>query len=91
MAPLAARKLSEMVGLGERVAAIELVVAAQAIDLRDRPQLGAGTALAYSLVRNLIASTGRGEAPPQDIEAVVTLIQSGQFVVPLSKTLLAPS
>jgi histidine ammonia-lyase len=87
LAPLAARKLGEMVGLGERVAAIELVVAAQAIDLRGRPQLGAGTALAYGLVRGSIGATGRGEAPPQDLESVVTLIQSGQFVVPL----LAPS
>jgi histidine ammonia-lyase len=87
LAPLAARKLGEMVGLGERVAAIELVVAAQAIDLRGRPQLGAGTAVAYGLVRGSIAATGRGDPPPQDLESVVTLIRSGQFVVPL----LAPS
>ncbi|HEY8316767.1 MAG TPA: aromatic amino acid lyase, partial [Gaiellaceae bacterium] len=40
LAPLAARRLAQMVELGERLAAIELVVAAQAIDLRGRPQLG---------------------------------------------------
>ena len=40
LAPLGARRLAEMVELGERIAAIELVVAAQAIDLRGRPQLG---------------------------------------------------
>ena len=91
MAPLAARRLGEMVGLGERVAAIELVVAAQAIDLRGRLRLGAGTALAYALVRGLVATTGRGEPPPQDLEPVVTLIQSGQFLVSRSETLLAPS
>ncbi len=81
LAPLAARKLGEMVSLGERVAAIELVVAAQAIDLRGRPPLGTGTGLAYSLVRSEVASTGRGEAPPQDLETVVTLIRSGRFLV----------
>ena len=35
MAPLSARRLADMVHLCARVAAIELVVAAQAIDLRD--------------------------------------------------------
>ena len=42
MAPLAARRLAEMVSLGERVAAIELVVAAQAVDLRGAEPLGQG-------------------------------------------------
>ena len=36
MAPLGARRLREMVELGERIATIELVVAAQAVDLRER-------------------------------------------------------
>ena len=44
MAPLGARRLAEMVDLGARVAAVELTIAAQAIDLRERPALGAGTA-----------------------------------------------
>src|SRR4029077_10243010 len=47
LAPLGARRLAEMVELGERLAAIELVVAAQAIDLRGRPQLGRATAGIY--------------------------------------------
>ena len=42
MAPLGARRLDEMVGLGERIAAIELIVAAQAVDLREPPALGRG-------------------------------------------------
>ena len=40
MAPLAARRLAEMVALGERLVAIELVVAARAIDLRAGGPLG---------------------------------------------------
>jgi len=44
-APLSARRLAEMVGLIARVAAIELVVAAQAIDLR-RAAAGAGAGVA---------------------------------------------
>ena len=77
LAPLGARRLAEMVELGERLAAIELVVAAQAIDLRGRPQLGAATGALYRKVRELIPATGRGEPPPQDLEPVVELVKAG--------------
>lgn len=77
LAPLSARRLAEQVALGERLAAIELVVAAQAIDLRGRPRLGAGTGAAYAQVRERVPATGRGEPPPQDVEPVRELIRSG--------------
>src|SRR5207237_2804338 len=54
LAPLAARRLTEMVQLGERLAAIELVVAAQAIDLRGRPKLGRATGPLHPQVRELV-------------------------------------
>jgi len=79
LAPLSARRLAEQVSLGERLAAIELVVAAQAIDLRGRPQLGAGSGAAHRLVRELVPATGRGEPPPQDLEPVVELVRSGRL------------
>lgn len=77
MAPLAARRLAEMVELGERIVAIELVVAAQAIDLRDSGALGAGTRRAYEDVRRCVRFTGAGEAPPPDLEPVRELVRSG--------------
>ena len=77
MAPLAARRTAEMASLGERVVAIELVVAAQAVDLRRPPRLGAGTGRSLALVRERIAFSGEGEPIPQDLEPVVELIQSG--------------
>ncbi|MDX6485313.1 MAG: histidine ammonia-lyase [Gaiellaceae bacterium] len=77
LAPLAGRRLAEMVELGARLAAIELVVAAQAIDLRGRPRLGAATKPAYERVRALVPRTGRGEPPPQDLEPVVELVRGG--------------
>src|SRR5206468_11782515 len=43
LAPLAARRLAEMVELGERIVTIELVVAAQAVELRQPAGLGKGT------------------------------------------------
>ena len=77
MAPLAARRLAEMVELGERLVAVELVVACQAVDVRGRPGLGAGTGRAYELVRERIAFTGEAVPPPQDLEPVRELVRSG--------------
>ncbi len=77
MAPLAARRLSEMVSLGERLVSIELVVAAQAVDLRGPPALGAGTRGAYELVRERVPFTDTGEPLPQDLEPVLELIRAG--------------
>jgi histidine ammonia-lyase len=79
MAPLAARRLADMVDLGARVAAIELVIAAQAIDLRGRPDLGAGTSRAYALVRGRVPFIDAGEAVAPDVEPVVDLVRSGEI------------
>jgi histidine ammonia-lyase len=77
LAPLGARRLQEVVVLGERLVAIKLTVAAQAIDLRGRPQLGAGTGPAYEQVRELVPATGEHEPPPQDLEPLRELVRSG--------------
>lgn len=77
MAPLAARRLGEMIGLGCRIVAIELVVAAQAIDLRGLLPLGRGTARAHELVRGLIPALRKGDAVPQDLEPLVDLLRDG--------------
>jgi histidine ammonia-lyase len=79
MAPLAARRLAEMVDLGARVVAIELTIAAQAVDLRGRPALGAGTGRAYALVRERVPFTDEGETVPPDLEPVVDLVRSGRL------------
>jgi histidine ammonia-lyase len=82
MAPLAARRLSEMVELCERVVAIELVVAAQALDLRKPAALGAGTSSAHDLVRGRIPFMGEGDPLPADVEPVRDLIREGAFSDP---------
>jgi histidine ammonia-lyase len=79
MAPLAARRLAEMVDLGARVAAVDVVIAAQAIDLRGRPELGSGTGHAYALVRERVPFTGAGDAVPADLEPVADLVRSGEI------------
>jgi histidine ammonia-lyase len=78
MAPLGARRLREMVELGERIATIELVVGAQAVDLRE-VALGKGTRRAREIVREGIAFSGRGDPVPPDLGAVREAIRSGRF------------
>ena len=52
MAPVAAARLHQMAGLASRLAAVELLCAAQAVDLRGASgALGGGTASAYRLTR----------------------------------------
>jgi histidine ammonia-lyase len=52
MAPLSVRVTSQLVGLMHRLVAIELVIAAQGVDLRGGPdRLGEGTRRAYEMVR----------------------------------------
>jgi histidine ammonia-lyase len=77
MAPLAARRLAEMVELGERIVAVELVVAAQAVDLRRPATLGVGTRRAHDAVRERVSFTGPGQALPADLEPVRELVRSG--------------
>jgi histidine ammonia-lyase len=79
MAPLSARRLAEMSGLAGRVVALELFVAAQAIDLRQPARLGEGTGRALRLVRELAGFTARGQVPPPDIEPLVDAVRAGGF------------
>jgi histidine ammonia-lyase len=76
MAPLAARRVAEMVELGERIVAIELVVAAQAVELRGK-QLGKGTDRLLGAVRECVPFTGEGETVPPNLEPVRALLRSG--------------
>ncbi len=77
MAPLAGRRLSEMVGLGQVLAAMELVVAAQAIDLRPGVQLGTGTNRAYRHVRASIPAVIGSNPVPGNLDAVIELVRAG--------------
>jgi histidine ammonia-lyase len=79
MAPLSARRLADMVQLCTRVIAIELVVAAQAVDLRQTHALGAGTARAYRIVRELVPFMPPEGPLPDDLEPLVELIGRGEI------------
>src|SRR5690242_6798243 len=77
MAPLSARRLADMVLLCARVAAIEFVVAAQAIDLRAPGQLGLGTGRAYRMVRELVPFTQADGTLPPHLEPLIELVTRG--------------
>ena len=77
MAPLAARRLEEMVGLGARVASIGLMLAAQACDLRGA-KLGVGTARLHDSVRRFVPFLAEGAALPE-LEPLVQEIRSGRI------------
>lgn len=77
MTPLAARRLADQVALATRVVALELLLAAQAADLRDVP-LGRGTTHVRTLVRTTAPFVGAGDPLPA-VEPLVELVRSGAF------------
>ena len=76
-APLGARRLAEMVALGERVVAVELIVGARAAELRTPERLGTGTAEVAALVRAQLSQGAAGDRI--DVEPVVDLVRSGSL------------
>jgi histidine ammonia-lyase len=77
MASLSGRRLAEMAELGRWLVAIELVVAARAVDLREGSRLGAGTAAAHRMVRDRIPATSGDVSVPPDLEPLADLVRSG--------------
>jgi histidine ammonia-lyase len=79
LAPLSARRTREMVGLGERLLAIGLVVACEAVDLRGLRPLGAATAGAHALVREAVPGLTASSTVGPDLEQVRALVASGRL------------
>jgi histidine ammonia-lyase len=78
MAPLAVSTTSTLVSLAHRLVALELMIAAQAVDLRGGPdRLGAGTGRAYSVVREFAGTLTNETEWNADIEGLATLVGEG--------------
>ncbi len=67
-----------MTELGSRVAAIELTVATQAVELRGAGECGAGTAVAVEIVRRHIPFLSAGDTVP-DLESLVVAVIGRAF------------
>ena len=79
MAPLAGRRLAEQVSLGHRIVAIELLCAAQALELRGSTPLGTLTSRTLRRVRERIPFLGTDTPYPADLEPLVALVASGEL------------
>ena len=81
-APLSARRLSEMVALGQRCAGIELLVSGQAVEARGAAKLGRGTAHAFAALRTRVPYLSKPRDFPSDLEPLNDLVRSGALSGP---------
>ncbi|HEY3523866.1 MAG TPA: histidine ammonia-lyase [Candidatus Limnocylindrales bacterium] len=87
MGPIAGRHARSVLANVERILAIELVCAAQALDLRldllaadgsgARPAAGAGVMAGHSIVRSRIERLGDDREPGPDLAAETEIVRSG--------------
>lgn len=80
MATFVATKLENQVRTVEHVIAIELLTAAQAIDLRNEIRLGVGTQAAYRTIREHLSLVDEDRIIAPDIERLQKLIHDGTIV-----------
>ena len=76
LSSLAARRLAEMLDLGARLVAVELVVASQAIDLRGDLPLGSGAATTHAFLRDRVRFLDSPEAMPLPLEELAATIRA---------------
>lgn len=77
--PLVVEKLSRLVDNIKYIIGIEMLHAAQAVDLRKEKELGQGTSQAHALIRKHITFLEKDRCLTTDIKAMYDLIQSGAF------------
>ena len=80
MAPLTVRKAGDIVARLTFVLAIELMAAAQALDLRGVPRMGRGTRAAYEAVRKEVPRLDEDRVIGPEVERLQDLIVSGRFL-----------
>jgi histidine ammonia-lyase len=85
MGTISARKCREVVQNAECVVAIELLCAAQALDLFTNMKPGTGTLAAYRTIRKAIPHLDNDRILSRDIEKVIRLIRTGEIVGAVEK------
>jgi histidine ammonia-lyase len=86
MGTIAARQCREIISNTENVIAIELLCAAQALDLFTNLKPGAGTLAAYQVIRRTIAPLEKDRILSNDIKAMKDLIRSGKILAAVEKS-----
>ncbi|NIP99738.1 MAG: histidine ammonia-lyase [Nitrospinaceae bacterium] len=85
MGTIAARKARQVVENVKQVAAIELLCAAQALDLFTNLKPGKGTLAAYQVIRRHVRHLKRDRELNPDIETVAALIDNGDILTAVEK------
>ena len=85
MGTIAARKAGQVLENVKQVAAIELLCAAQALDLFTNLKPGLGTLAAYKVVRRHVQHMKRDRELAPDIAAVAGLIDNGELLKAVEK------
>ena len=80
MGMTAALKARQVVGHAVYALAIELLVAAQALDLRLPHKPGIGALAAHQLIRSKVPHMEKDRELHKDISAVAALIDSGELL-----------
>jgi histidine ammonia-lyase len=80
MGTTGARKARQILRNAQRVLAMELLCAAQALEFSDPRGLGYGTAIAYRLVRERVAPLTEDRYLAPEIERLAELVRSGDLV-----------
>ncbi len=78
MGPGAAHKAAKVVENSQYVIAIELLAAAQGIDLRRNEGQGKGTRKVHQLIRSRVRPLSQDRSLHEDIETVREMVQNGQ-------------
>jgi histidine ammonia-lyase len=80
MGSISARKLMQIIENVEASLAIELLTAAQGIDLRRPLRPSRGVEAAHAAVRRVAEELGEDRALYRDIEAVRALLRDGELI-----------
>ncbi|HEY9857108.1 MAG TPA: histidine ammonia-lyase [Stenomitos sp.] len=80
MGTTAARKAVNICDNAERVIAIELLCAAQALDFREGLKPGVGSNAAYAAIRSTVPHLGADRVVAKDIEALMGILRDGSLL-----------
>ncbi len=79
MGPWSAQKASKIIENSRYVLSIELLAAAQGIDLRAKARLGRGTRKVYRAIRRKVSQVTDDRSSSEDIEKIREMIVQGQL------------
>ena len=85
MGTVASRQATEILHNVERIVAVELICAAQAVDLRGKNNVSNASKAAYRVIRKKVPILKEDRYLSTDIEKVIDLIHSRELVKEVEK------